>query len=141
MLKNGNLFFSDLNFVVTSKFTVNEFINSILYEQVVSESIKSYASKFVIKPQKINSKLFGIVITFNNKGKLFMVNLTLAEKSEIRSWENWSEDEELKLKEEHNNWLENQLGKPPYEYNWGVVDSTYDPRSGTSMITVRYFDN
>ena len=54
------------------------------------------------------------------------------------SWADWTEENELKRKAIHDAWLEKQLGKPPYIYDWGAVSSVYDERSGGSSIVVRY---
>ena len=56
----------------------------------------------------------------------------------LPSWENWSKEEQLKKKDKHDIWLKTNIGKPPYKYSWGEISSNYDPRSGSSMITIRY---
>lgn len=41
----------------------------------------------------------------------------------------------------HDGLLSEWLGAAPYEYEWGEVSSTYDPRSDTSSIFVGYKNN
>jgi hypothetical protein len=54
------------------------------------------------------------------------------------SWDDWSEESEREKQRAHDAWLSAQLGSPPYTYGWGEVESTYDPRSGSSSIVIQY---
>jgi hypothetical protein len=77
----------------------------------------------------------GIVYFFN--GTMKKISLSIYDPS-VRGWEDWSESKELLAKQKHDDILTTILGSPPYLYSWGEVFSTYDARSGTSQITVRY---
>lgn len=55
------------------------------------------------------------------------------------AWKNWTEEKELKVNELNNQLLLRVLGPPPYEYEWGQISSSYDPRSGSSNIYVVYY--
>ena len=47
--------------------------------------------------------------------------------------------DETEQKRFHDKWLETCLGSPPpYDYGWGSVISSYDPRSDCSSIIVTY---
>lgn len=59
----------------------------------------------------------------------------------ISLWENWSKDEEQKLKIKHDKWFANHLGLPPYKYSWGTIESGIDIHNSTSIIVIRYCDN
>ena len=49
----------------------------------------------------------------------------------------WSLGAELARRDWHTRWLEDRLGiEPPARYAWGSVDSVYDLRSSTALITV-----
>lgn len=50
----------------------------------------------------------------------------------------WSEAIERERKRIHDDWLRDTLGDPPYEFEWGKIDSQYDPRSCASDIIVLY---
>ena len=54
------------------------------------------------------------------------------------SWDDWSEESERARQRAHDAWLRQQLGPPPYTYPWGAIESSYDPRSGSSSIVLRY---
>lgn len=53
------------------------------------------------------------------------------------SWADWSEEKELQRKALHDQWLDRCLGSRR-DFPWGSVGSEYDPRSGSSTITIRY---
>jgi len=55
-----------------------------------------------------------------------------------KTWSNWSEKTELDKKSEYDQLLVNILGCPPYIFQWGEVTSSFDPRSGSSNICIRY---
>jgi hypothetical protein len=66
------------------------------------------------------------------------VTLGMTDHGEIPSWDNWTIEKQMEKKRKHDAWLINEIGLPPYEYYWGGISSNYDPRSGSSTITVRY---
>jgi len=50
----------------------------------------------------------------------------------------WSVDLEQDRKKLHDEWLERLLGRPPYEYDWGTITSSYDSKGCHSDIILRY---
>jgi hypothetical protein len=50
----------------------------------------------------------------------------------------WTEAHELERMVVHDNWLRQELGKPPYEYAWGSVVSEYDAKGCESEIILTY---
>jgi hypothetical protein len=66
------------------------------------------------------------------------VSLYLLADDSGASWDEWSEAAERQRQQAHDAWLRAQLGRPPYRYSWGTVESSYDPRAGASEIVVRY---
>lgn len=50
----------------------------------------------------------------------------------------WSEESEMRRKKVHEDWLQKELGNPPYRFNWGEVSSEYDPKGVSSAIIVVY---
>ena len=55
-----------------------------------------------------------------------------------QDWSDWSEAREMQKKALHDQILANAYGRPPYRFAWGEITSSYDPRGGSSDITVRY---
>jgi hypothetical protein len=54
------------------------------------------------------------------------------------SWDDWSEENELRRKKAHDAWLSSTLGAPPYDCAWGSISSLYDVRGGSASIVVTY---
>lgn len=54
------------------------------------------------------------------------------------NWSDWSEENEMRTKAEHDRLLATILGAPPYRFPWGEIVSDYDPRGGASTISIRY---
>jgi len=52
----------------------------------------------------------------------------------------WSDEAERERQVLHDEWLRSELGKPPYLYAWGRVESSIDPRDGFSDIVLHYAD-
>jgi hypothetical protein len=88
------------------------------------------------RPQLALSRPWVVTLYFSS-GRLSAVSLTLMENNST-DWADWSETSELALKQTHDQILVGILGQPPYRYPWGEVSSTYDPRSGSASISVRY---
>jgi hypothetical protein len=52
--------------------------------------------------------------------------------------EAWSVEKELLRKREHEEWLLEAIGQPPYKYHWGRVASEFDPKGLASEIIIVY---
>jgi hypothetical protein len=50
----------------------------------------------------------------------------------------WTMERELQRKLKHDNWLQRELGPPPYKYPWGVVASEFDAKACVSEIIIAY---
>jgi hypothetical protein len=49
----------------------------------------------------------------------------------------WNHDDlkiELDMKKENDNLLQKNIGKKPYSYSWGKIDSIYDDKNTLSYI-------
>jgi hypothetical protein len=55
-----------------------------------------------------------------------------------RKEEVWSEEHELERKRLHDEWLQDELGMPPYWFPWGRLESNYDSKGCSSAIIVSY---
>lgn len=65
------------------------------------------------------------------------------------SWDDWTEEKQLALRDHHDGWLVSQLGSPSsralgdelhYEFPWGRVWSTFDRRGGGCSIGVSFLE-
>ena len=52
----------------------------------------------------------------------------------------WSVEHELERKRVHDDWLRQEIGKPPYQFPWGRLESDYDPKGCASAIIVSYVE-
>src|SRR5690554_2731649 len=134
-VKNGYIEIKNKKFILKPGVTINEFENSDLYCEIVeSQNILNY----YLKPQIVEDEKFVIIIFFNNQNKIDFINMSILNGEEIPTWESWSEKDELFKKNKHDKWLKTHIGEPPYRYDWGEITSCYDPRSGSSIITIKY---
>lgn len=74
-------------------------------------------------------------ITFEND-RLHQLSLMLRLPSDDTG--GWSDKAERERQALHDEWLKSELGKPPYRYAWGRVESSIDPRDGFSDIMLLY---
>jgi hypothetical protein len=95
----------------------------------------------------IGARTFGVVLWFDRE-RLDHYSLCLVDPRNGNSWEGWSESKQLTLRDAHDAWLVEVLGPAErearttaeltYRFAWGEVRSTYDARSGSSSIGVRF---
>ncbi|GAB3782930.1 hypothetical protein GCM10028818_39810 [Spirosoma horti] len=52
-------------------------------------------------------------------------------------WHSWSERNELVILKKLRTWLRNELGREG-KFDWGEVWASYDPKGGSSSISLRY---
>jgi hypothetical protein len=85
----------------------------------------------------IGDARFLITLRFDGE-RLAIIELYLVRDGDPRSWDGWTAAQELARKREHDAWLVDQLGAAPWSYGWGSIESTFDPRGGSSGITIRF---
>jgi hypothetical protein len=118
--------------------TKQEFLQSDLCSEVISED-EDVFSNYYLKPQKIGVDEFVVRVVFDPGDHISAVSLSLTTDGKIPSWDNWSEEEEMRIKDKHDCLLKRYLGDPPYKFDWGEITSNYDPRSASSQIIIRYY--
>ena len=133
----GSIKIGNVDGQIYSGLTKNEFINSNMYNEVFNQDNNTYTN-YYLKPQNIGDCKFSIVVIFDPNNRIFMVKLRMLIDEKIPSWSDWTEENELDMKKRHDKWLEDNIGNPPYNYSWGKISSSYDPRSVSSVITFTY---
>lgn len=90
------------------------------------------------------------ISTYYINNMLKNIELGLSDPSFPTSWEEWTEQEELRRHHMHIQLLKEHLKMKPtstqkhpypyqqYDFPWGDIISYYDPRSGSANITFRY---
>jgi hypothetical protein len=136
---NGEVKVNDT--VLGPKFDKEDFLNSNLYHDVLRIKDRPNFTYFYLGPQTIGDDLLIIALYFSPIGNLRMIKLSITSDKVPPSWANWSEEAEMNNKMQNDEWLLKVIGKPPYKYSWGEISSSYDPRSASSMITIRYHES
>jgi hypothetical protein len=136
-LANGFIRFSGRVAAISPALLLQEFMKSDLYSDVTEESLNGFP-RFTLQPQLVDGNKMSVSLIFNNEKRIFLVNISKTV-DQNDSWDSWSEQHELQRKKEHDRLLEKLIGNTSRKFSWGEITSDYDPRSGSSMITVRYF--
>ncbi|GAB5527793.1 MAG: hypothetical protein Roseis2KO_56650 [Roseivirga sp.] len=91
-----------------------------------------------IKNINIGSKYFIISLCFIDELLSELSLLVSDERFSLSShWSSWSERKEKEDLKKYTTWLNKELGGKT-EFHWGDVWATYDPKSGSSSIGIRY---
>jgi hypothetical protein len=106
----------------------------------LSSSLGSRAEVFIENEPYITYRIRperGIVATLSFVGpQLTHVSWVLEMSGTAES--EWTEENEMKRKALHDQWLLKELGSPPYRYAWGSLSSEYDSKGCVSDIIVSY---
>jgi hypothetical protein len=84
-----------------------------------------------------NEESLAVIVFFKGE-TLESVQITVTGPELGTSWENWSEEKELKRKRANDQWLIGKGLVPDKIYSWGTVWSGYDRKDGSSSIIIRY---
>lgn len=134
-MNNGEIKFGE-DFVVNKNYTLQAFkvvekkycfqpvvING-LFESYRADSIEFYGKK--IRP----------TLYFENG---HIVRLSIYFVSNEHGWAEDAKDKEKKKKHDQDHWLTSILKQSsPYVFNWGKIESVFDPRSCCSSIIISF---
>lgn len=90
-----------------------------------------------IKNLFIDGKYFVFRFYFLNETLEFVTFFISMNKFENGSWDDWSEEEELKEQLFFDSWLTEQIGAQR-KFSWGTIHSYYDSKGGFFGIVLRY---
>jgi hypothetical protein len=137
-IKNGTIYLEKYKINIEPSFTHEKFCSSELFKK---------ATPFVKNPPYNSYRLeeginflgekFTIVLFYHND-RLSRMNLSFYVPNKSVSWDDWCEEKELETKNRQDNLLKQNFGDPPYEYQWGSLESVYDKRSGSSHLIISY---
>lgn len=134
-LENGILNFNG-KFTLSSHTTVNDLLSSKLHYDIEKWQDYGYIW-YYLKPQILFGEYCSVSLIFRPTKLIDNVIFSFTG-NVIYQWENWSENEMLKLKKKNDRFLRKQLGSPPYIFSWGEIASVFDMRSGSAHIIVKY---
>jgi hypothetical protein len=137
-IKNGTIFLEKLETKIDSCFTHDKFCSSELFKKA-TPLVKNppYNSYRIEDNIDFLGEKFNMVLFYQNE-KLNRINLSFYNPNSSGSWNNWSEEKELETKKRQDNLLKQNFGAPPYEYQWGSLESVYDKRSGSAHLIIVY---
>jgi hypothetical protein len=117
------------------KFTRSDFLSLPIESKslVINEPYHSYA----LGQHLVGGETFLVTLYFYEQ-KLESIDLVNSREEFGTSWNEWSEEKQLKRKQAHDAWLIQQTGNASHIYAWGEIGSSNDPKSGGSSITIRY---
>jgi len=128
---------------------INRQLNRNFFLQYFNNKLMPYNQDTEIFTFKIVKSIenmnFWIVIGFSGN-RITYIELENADENLTNDYTNWSNYKVQKKKESHDKWVKKLLGEPDetsngnlrYDFNWGIVSSYLDPRSGTAAISIRY---
>jgi len=109
------------------------FLRSRIGESAKEALVNGPWSTYKISPEP--GVAGSVIFEGNHLRQLFL--LLRLPSDDTSGWSDEAEQERLAL---HDEWLKAELGKPPYRYVWGEVESSFDPRAGCSDIVLHYAD-
>lgn len=126
----GSIILENENVVLNSTMSPEIFMTTSLYKGGI------IGTNYVLKDtQEIAGKTFLLTLFFYNEN---LKEIHLSEVMNGLSWDNWIEDVEITKKKSHDQWLLGVLGKEPYNYSWGHIESVFDKKGCVSSIILRY---
>jgi len=131
---DGTIEFEKASFFVKPALTKNEFISSRIGSNSRLILSNSEYSSFSVSLSDTAGDL-GVSLRFDGQQ---IDSLGIEKMDATKNWNNWSEMAEQDKKSEYDQLLVNILGSPPYVFEWGEITSSFDPRSGSSSICIRY---
>lgn len=141
----GNIKLGDV--LISKAMNAENFLESNAVKYIYKKEQSIYLTVY-LKNILYDNQTFIVVLYFNEQKVLKFVSMCIGSDTD-KSWSDWSEERELDIKRKNDEWLSKQLGEPTrsenypypideYEYDWGTVSSSYDPRSASSSIWVNY---
>jgi len=91
---------------------------------------------YSIRGFKVKDTYLSMTFYFNIDN-LNSIEFVVSDKIIMFSWDDWSLEGELKKKDYFEDWLTNQIGKVR-QFAWGKVDASYDNKSASSGIYLKY---
>ena len=134
-MKNGIIFFGD-DFIVDRKFTTYDLKRIkkkyLIEPVVVNGAYESYKSA----PLELLSRLVIPIFHFENE-KITSISLSFT--SGAIGWNSNTKEQEKKKKIDQDHWLKDSMNQsPPYNFDWGEIESNFDPRSCSSSVVITF---
>lgn len=86
--------------------------------------------------QYVSTLAFLVTLYFHGE-RLWMIELYATLPGDSASWDDWSEEQEMRRKSLHDGWLDKALDGRR-DFDWGTVSSRYDEKGAFSGIWIKY---
>ena len=133
----GELFIDSAAVGIGPRFTRKDFVSSILSNGSRALVNNEPYCSFSVGSHEIYGLRFIVSLWFYGD-ILESIELTYDDEEPGSSRSDWSEVKEFDRKRIHDQWLTSLQGGASHRYSWGEIRSSYDPRSDSSSITIRY---
>jgi hypothetical protein len=136
-IKPGEIWFSNIAQSIHPKMKKRDFLSTQLKCKIVRDESHGKTGIYVLDDLSLWNKSVSVIVIFDQSETIDMVKFT------PYTWSNpadeWSQEKAINRKLKNDKYLNNNLGPPPYKYEWGCIESCYDPRSCSSLISVLYY--
>jgi hypothetical protein len=135
---SGEIRFLNWEIPLSPKMIRSEFLASSLVTGA-KERIKNEPHRSWLLPiAKWEEWQWFVTVHFTGEA-LSMIRISVTSDEFGIGWSDWSEEGERKREVFHDDVLKKIFKRyPPYDFSWGRVSSSYDPKGGSSSIIVRY---
>lgn len=92
-----------------------------------------------LKPRRYKEHFFLLRLFFGKEDKaLNLLHISVQDSPNIPSWDDWSQESELRNKNKNDKWLIEEIGATNKNYDWGTIKSVYSSLEGSSYIVIKY---
>ncbi|WP_040948953.1 hypothetical protein [Gorillibacterium massiliense] len=152
-LLTGSIGISNSDIVIDKDLTKEKFENTLFFkEHLLSvEDMKTGYVWYRTNSIKFEEILIKLSFCFYYE-ELYLITFRIQDDLNIEiDWSNWNKEKELELKRIHDklllkafnrepdNNIEDPIYRTTYNFIWGSIESSFDSRSGSSLIAMRYF--
>ena len=132
----GQIVFSS-EFTVSKLTTPNDIVNYFTDKKLGCRDLGNGWKHYTISNIQLKDTYFNMTFYFDND-VLKMTSFIVSDKPILESsWDDWSEESELKKLDYYNNWLTNEIGINR-KFEWGTIGAYYDNKGGFSSIVLKY---
>lgn len=140
-MKNGLIRIDDMNFIISPELTEDTFLESNMGKnaRLIIDNLEYHT--YQCGNQKVGGNLFTFLVVFLSRN-ILSVSMDFVNsnpKIDKKYEDKFTLSDLLNVKIENDRWLFSILGgPPPYRFPWGRIESTYDKRSWSASLLVRY---
>ncbi len=124
-------------FVVSQRTKPEQIISYFTNENLGIRDMHNGWKHYSILNFKVNDTYLSMTFYFDNNTLKSLQFIVSNKVIIMRSWDDWSEEEELKNRGYYDDWLTNQIGKVR-QFAWGKVAAYYDKKGASSGISLEY---